>query len=145
MLSLTRQLTLPSVPSSTAEAVHFVEAIAEALHFPEATIDRLLLVTGEAVANAIEHGNSDDPERLVQLEWTSEGAGGWLAVEDEGSGYDAERFEHARLPDNPMQSGGRGLYIIRLLTDGIAVEEGRLRLRFIPRPDEQTGAGHPDG
>ncbi|HLT48164.1 MAG TPA: ATP-binding protein, partial [Rubricoccaceae bacterium] len=61
---------------------------------------------------------------------------GWLHVEDEGPGLDPDRLRDATLPDDPTQTNGRGLYLMRTLADGIEVEGARLGLWFAPRPEE---------
>jgi len=98
----------------------------------------MLLAVGEAVANAVEHGNDAEATREVTLEWRKEESGGWLSVEDEGPGLTPDRLQNAALPQDAFQTGGRGLFIIKDLTDDVRLEaEGRrLMLWFAPRPEE---------
>lgn len=133
---MVRRLQLPSEPASAAHAVHFAEEVGRAAGLPEATVDRLVLAMGEAITNAIRHGNDLDPERGVEVTWEGDSSGGWLHVEDEGPGLDPDRLRDATLPDDPTQTNGRGLYLMRTLADGIEVEGARLGLWFAPRPEE---------
>jgi serine/threonine-protein kinase RsbW len=133
---MVRRLQLPSEPASAAHAVRFAEAIAREVAFPSETEDRLVLAMGEAITNAIRHGNALDPRRLVRVEWSGDGEGGWLDVEDEGPGLDPGRLQDALLPANPTQTNGRGLFLIRMLADRVEVEGARLRMWFAPRPGE---------
>ena len=132
------RLVLPSTPEAVPEAVRFAEAAASEAALPDEVADRMSLAVGEAVANAVEHGNCADVNRIVKLEWLKEGRGGWLSVEDEGPGLTLDRLQNATLPENALQAGGRGLFIIKELTDGVSLEaEGRrLMLWFAPRPSE---------
>lgn len=133
-----RLLLLPSVPESVPRAVRFAESVAEEAGLPGPLTDRLMLVAGEAVSNAITHGNRLDPLRHVRLAWRSDGGGGWLSVEDERKALTAADFDDPQLPDDAMQTSGRGLYIMAALADEIVVEDGVLALRFVERADEQA-------
>ncbi len=133
-----RRLVLPSVPASVPRAVRFAEASARQAHLPRPLVDRLLLATGEAVANAIHHGNDEDPEKQVQLTWEA-GADGWaLTVEDERRVLTQAAFEQAHLPSDAMQTSGRGLYIMSELADAVEVRDGVLTLRFVIRDAERA-------
>ena len=49
-----------------------------------------------------------------------------ISVEDAGEGISAEQLERAALPEDNMQTNGRGLYIMKSLADRIWLEaEGR--------------------
>lgn len=128
-------LVLRSETQSIAKAVRFAEDAANEAGFPEETGDRMVLSVGEAVANSIEHGNSTNKDLEICLSWVTEGKGGWLGIEDEGPGITEDDVHSAQLPGDLLQTGGRGLYIIRKLSDGFKVEKGGrlLLLRFTPR------------
>ena len=132
------RLVLPSTPEAVPEAVRFAEAAAREAGFPDEVSDRMLLAVGEAVANAVQHGNGNDSTRLVKLEWLNDGEGGWLSVEDQGSGLTRDGLQNATLPTDALQTGGRGLFIIKELTDDVRLESDgrRLMLWFSPRQDK---------
>ncbi len=108
--------------------------------FSDELTGRMLLAVSEAVANAVEHGNCNSAGRSVTLEWTGDANGGWLSVEDEGVGLTIDRLKNAALPKDPLQTGGRGLFIIKELTDDLALKADgrRLKLWFAPRPVEKA-------
>ncbi len=134
-----RRLFLPSIPGAVARAVHFAERVAREDGVADEVVDRLALAAGEAVANAAVHGNRLDPLRHVLVEWTPDG-GGRLCVEDEGAGLADGVLDAAALPDDPMSTGGRGLFILKALADDVRLEQGgrRVCLRFVPRPPEAS-------
>lgn len=133
-----RRLLLDSEPEAAPRAARFAEAAAVEVGLPTATADRLVLALAEAVANAVEHGNAFVPERKVRVEWEKAEGALWFFVEDEGEGLSAEQLNQAKLPDDAMEMGGRGLFIIRTLADDVRLEHGgrRLGLRFAPRANE---------
>lgn len=120
-----RTRTFPSTRDAAADASDFILEAAEELALSEAVTQSLLLVVGEAVANAVGHGNGYDPGREVVVECEADEAEVRLCVEDEGPGIPMERLEHAALPDDFMQTSGRGLFIMKSLADRIWVEDGR--------------------
>lgn len=130
-------MLLNSEPTAAERAVHFAESVGREADLPSATVDRLVLAMGEAITNAIHHGNGSEPQRYIEVSWTGDGAGGWLEVADEGPGLDVNVILAATLPQDPTQTNGRGLYLIRTLADAVETEDGKLRLWFVPRPEEQ--------
>lgn len=134
------RLVLPSRPEAVPQAVRFAESAAMDAAFPSEVVDRMLLAVGEAVANSVEHGNNADQDSSITLEWQRGSGGGWLSVEDEGPGLTLDSLLNATLPKDVLQTGGRGLFIIKELSDDIKVKvDGRrLMLWFAPRVDEIT-------
>src|ERR1700756_570089 len=63
----------------------------------------------EAVANAIKHGNLQDPEKQVQIDLAVEGATLVIRVQDEGRGFDPAELEDPLAPENLLKPNGRGI------------------------------------
>jgi serine/threonine-protein kinase RsbW len=120
--------TFPSTRDATAAASAFVLEAAKTMGASEAVQEAVLLAIGEAVANAVYHGNGLDPAKEIVVECERDGDELRLCVEDSGSGVPAHRLENAALPDDPLQTSGRGLFIIKSLTEGIWLEESGRRL-----------------
>lgn len=120
--------TFPSTPDATSEASSFVMDAAEAFGLSDAIQEALLLAAGEAVANAAKHGNQLDPDKEVTVECTKRDGQFYLYVEDSGEGVPAERLEHAALPEDPLQTSGRGLFIMKSLAERVWLEESGRRL-----------------
>ena len=132
-----RTRSFHSTPEAASEASAFVLEVASSLGFSEDLTQQLLLVVGEAVANAAHHGNGLDPHRQVVVECAVEGNEVRLCVEDEGEGVPGDSLEHAALPDDLMQTRGRGLFIMKTIADRIWTEAGgrRLCMTFAAEPE----------
>ena len=78
---------------------------------------RLDLAVREAVANAIVHGNREDPGKPVRI--AAEVCDGELVVqiEDEGAGFDPAWLADPRLADRRLAPTGRGVLLMRELVD----------------------------
>lgn len=123
---LTQTRTFPSTRDAAIEASMFVLDAAETLKLPEDVREAMLLVIGEAVANAAGHGNGFDAEKEVTVVCSVEDGEVRLCIEDEGDGIPANRLEGAELPDDPFQTSGRGLFIMQTVADRVWLEaEGR--------------------
>ena len=102
----------------------------------------------EAVANAIKHGNLQDPAKQVHVDLSVEGAGSdqgagsgqgggtggsgegskgkeasedWLVirVQDEGVGFDPAELEDPLAPENLLKPNGRGIFYMKSFMDDI--------------------------
>ena len=77
----------------------------------------------EALANAIVHGNQQDPHKSVYVvcRCTTDGEVS-VTVEDEGQGFDADSVVDPTTPENRLLMHGRGIYLMTTLLDEIRFE-----------------------
>ena len=104
------------------------ERLAVEAGWSEADVTRLVLALGEAVGNAVEHSTGDG---LIRLSVMVQRGHIDIVVDDGGSGPVAEKLQSAALPESLSATSGRGLFMIRELSDDVFVDEGgALRLGF---------------
>jgi anti-sigma regulatory factor (Ser/Thr protein kinase) len=83
-------------------------------------VEDIELVIGEALANAIVHGNHCDPEKTVHVVVAVNEHGDLLvSVKDSGSGFDPGRLPNPTAPENLLAPHGRGIFFIRQLMDEV--------------------------
>lgn len=77
------------------------------------------LAVREAVANAIKHGNRQEPDKRVEidLELTDEEL--VIRVRDEGEGFDPASIIDPLAPENRLRPNGRGIFYMQKLMDEI--------------------------
>lgn len=117
-----------SSPDAPAQASAWAEARLLEAGAPSELVDRAALAVGEAVDNAVTHGRPP-----VRLSLHREIEGWTFTLSEGGPGPNPASLRHAELPADASATRGRGLYLLRTLTDGVEGERGRLVLRFRPR------------
>ena len=71
------------------------------------------LALDEALANAIHHGNRDDPTKRVTVTYRVTPAQVRISVLDEGRGFDPSLVPDPRLSENLCKPNGRGIMLMR--------------------------------
>ena len=83
----------------------------------------------EAVANAIKHGNQQDPDKKVEVELSVDADQAVIRVGDYGQGFDPEAVEDPLAPENLLKPNGRGIFYMKSFMDAI---------EYSPRPEGGT-------
>lgn len=73
----------------------------------------------EAVANAIKHGNRQDPEKEVDVELAIAGDEAVIRVHDSGDGFDPGKVRDPLAPENLLKPNGRGIFYMKSFMDEI--------------------------
>jgi anti-sigma regulatory factor (Ser/Thr protein kinase)/nucleoid DNA-binding protein len=87
----------------------------------------------EAIGNAAQHGNRDDPQKLVRVQYVLDREKVTVVVEDEGPGFDHERYalraqtkdavSAARERHEQGSQGGLGIMLMQKCCDRIAYND----------------------
>jgi serine/threonine-protein kinase RsbW len=78
----------------------------------------------EALANAIIHGNHENPGKHVHVRCRCEPSEISIAVKDEGRGFDVSKIADPTAPENTGSDHGRGIYLMKALMDEVRFEDG---------------------
>ena len=117
-------LRLPSDVSCIEEAVELVTRHCLAGHVATRTIRfRLQVVLSEALANAILRGNRESLDKWVDIRAELHADVIRVHVTDEGPGFDPDSVPEPIQPEQLDEAGGRGLFLIRKLVDGVQFNE----------------------
>ncbi len=80
--------------SSKGENINIVERLIDDLcethHIQEEHYGNILIALTEAANNAIYHGNKQDPEKTVRMQYEANEDMFYFKIEDEGPGFDFE-------------------------------------------------------
>ena len=128
---------------SAFDMLDFVQVVSDHLcrrvGFDEDSMHWVGVAVRESVINAIKHGNQNDQQKLVHVEFTSStGPEGELAVSirDEGRGFDPESIADPLAPENMLKSSGRGIFLMRNFMDDVELRrapQGGMEVRMVKK------------
>lgn len=78
----------------------------------------------EALANAIKHGNEQNPSKQVHVDLAVEAGELVIRIEDEGMGFDPEHLGDPLAPENLLRPNGRGIFYMKKFMDRIEYGAG---------------------
>ncbi|MEM6334383.1 MAG: ATP-binding protein [Planctomycetota bacterium] len=89
-----------------------VGAVSEAGGYSERCVFAVRLAVDEAVTNAIRHGNGQDPDKSVTVEYEVGADRLSVSICDEGSGFKPEELPDPTEPENLIRTHGRGVMLM---------------------------------
>lgn len=117
-----------SDPQQVIKVDYFLCHLVNKLNLPDALAYRLQQATHEAVNNAIVHGNKNQVDQEVSIKAYRQGNKLIISVKDAGKGFDCQKLTY-ELPDVSKESG-RGLFLIKQITDELWFEDGGSKTLF---------------
>jgi serine/threonine-protein kinase RsbW len=94
----------------------------------------------ESVINAMKHGNREDEQKLVTVEFTfaptAEPSELIVRVLDQGEGFDPEEIADPLAPENLLKASGRGIFFMRSFMDDVTLrrgDEGGMEVRMVKK------------
>jgi serine/threonine-protein kinase RsbW len=105
----------------------FIDNAKERFHLDDDIYGNIMIAVTEAVNNAIKHGNASDKSKNVSLSLALDESVIKFIVKDEGRGFNYENLPDPTAPENLEKIGGRGIFLMRHLSDEVKFrEEGRV-------------------
>ena len=130
------RLVMASEHIQVEKAVDHAESFVSAHIEDDDFVYRVALLTSEAVTNALEHGNSLDPDKKIIVEFSAEEDRIEVDVQDEGKGFNRTEVRDPLHTDNLLEDGGRGIYLIEMMADEVFYELDGRRVRMVfKRPE----------
>lgn len=128
----TYRLELKSIFTEAEKILPFVETIGQRENLSDELVDRVKLALSEAASNAIVHGNREDRTKQIEIVVTLDPGTLRIDVRDQGEGFDPSATPDPVREENLLETGGRGLFLIREFCDKVTYgDEGRcVTLRF---------------
>jgi len=102
-----------------AKAEEILEDITKQINLNEHIYGNILLSLSEAINNAIIHGNKMMKNKKVTVKYIIKKDLIEIQVYDEGLGFDYKNIPDPTLRENLEKETGRGIYIIKNLTDSL--------------------------
>ena len=132
---LTRGGTVRLQFHSHFDMLDFVQAVSDRLGqlagLDEEAIHWIGVAVRESAINAIKHGNREDIQKLVTIEFIlapiAEPSELVVRVLDEGEGFEPEGIADPLAPENLLKASGRGIFFMRSFMDDVTLKRGAER------------------
>lgn len=102
----------------------FLDYVCHERGLPEESEHWIGMALREALANAIKHGNRQDPGKRVLLALGGDARTLAIEVGDEGAGFAPDDVADPLAPENQMKTSGRGIFYMRTFMDEVAFSRG---------------------
>ena len=86
------------------------------------SVERLGLAIREAVANGVQHGNKEQPEKRVVVSFVFDKEEITIRIRDEGDGFDLDGLPDPLAPENLFKPRGRGILLMNSFMDEVEFE-----------------------
>jgi serine/threonine-protein kinase RsbW len=129
---MVKELTIESNPERIHEVEQFIEEIRDALGFKDDVFGNVMVAITEAVNNSIHHGNRGDNGKVVKIHCSTVNQYRIkISVADEGRGFDPNSLPDPTAPENLENPGGRGVFLMRHLSDEISFEDDGRKVEML--------------
>ncbi|NOZ60709.1 MAG: ATP-binding protein [Calditrichaeota bacterium] len=91
----------------------------------------ILTALSEALANAIIHGNKNDPDKIVDLKIRRQGNQLQILVQDQGKGFAPQKLADPTKPENLRRKNGRGIYLMKIFMDDVKLQRTKKGMKVI--------------
>jgi len=125
-------LKIKSSPCQIKYIENFVQSLKSKCNLHQEVHDNILISLTEAVNNAIFHGNKQNEKKFVDICCEEKRKKLVIRISDEGVGFNPNSIADPTLPANLECYGGRGVFIMKELSDKIEfLDNGRtIKMHF---------------
>jgi serine/threonine-protein kinase RsbW len=118
------KISIPSLIENIKIIESFIDNAKENFDINDDIYGNIMISVTECISNAIIHGNRSDKNKLVHLELRMEEDQLKFTIQDEGEGFDVSLLADPTEPENIEKPGGRGIFLMRHLSDEVRFEDG---------------------
>lgn len=123
-------IVIKSEISELEKVENFINEILKEYDLDEKYFNRIYVCVSEAVLNSIKHGNKNDKNKTVSIGINCNMNEINVLVEDEGKGFNINKLKDPTLRKNLKKESGRGIFIIKNLSDKLEYNEKGNRIQF---------------
>jgi serine/threonine-protein kinase RsbW len=120
----TISIQIPSIGENIRIIESFIDNAKEKFQLDDDIYGNIMIAVTEAVNNAIKHGNSGNKAKNVSLSLSFHPGIIKFMIRDEGRGFDYGNLPDPTSPENIEKPGGRGIFLMKHLSDEVAFREG---------------------
>ncbi|MCH8824093.1 MAG: ATP-binding protein [Planctomycetes bacterium] len=132
------RLVLKSTPDCVSKARESLLSAAQMHGYDQSCCFGLRLALEEAIANAIQHGNHNNPGKAVTVNLSVDRGRVKIDITDEGEGFDPDSVPDPTRDENLLIPAGRGLTLMRaFMTDVQFTPKGNQVCMTFVRPEAE--------
>ena len=128
---LMRKIKISSQAKNIRLVEKLVDEVCDKIGIHEEKYGNILIALTEAVNNAMHHGNDLDPNKNTSIQCGQENEKLKFIVQDEGLGFDFNNIPDPTDPNNLQKTEGRGVFLMKHLSDELSFEENGSRVELI--------------
>ena len=114
-----KELRFSADLSNLDKVEKFVHSILDFEEVDERLYGNIIIAVTEGVTNAVVHGNQNDSEKDVHVQYNSTDITIEFRIKDQGEGFNFNEIPDPTLPENVEKLDGRGVFLITSLADQI--------------------------
>ncbi len=118
------KISIPSLIENIQIIESFIDNAKDSFEINDDLYGNIMISVTECISNAIVHGNQSDSGKLVHLELQMDAGLLRCSIEDEGTGFDFNQLPDPTDPENIEKVGGRGIFLMKHLSDEVKFEDG---------------------
>jgi len=139
--SIELQHSLPSQIAAISPSVELVMRFVAKFRKADGSEAGIEMALREALANAVVHGNQEDPNKVVEIACRCSIDGEVsVTVRDQGQGFNSRAIPDPTAPENQMSTHGSGICIMRASMDEVNFDEGGVVVRMRKAPNAGSAA-----
>jgi serine/threonine-protein kinase RsbW len=117
--SIVTEMVLPSDYQSLIDVEKLVGSVCEEFGVQDDAFGNVLIAVSEAVNNAIQHGNQNNPDAKVEVKVANQADVFCIQIKDQGTGFSYESLPDPTAPENLLKDSGRGVFLMQHLADEV--------------------------
>lgn len=135
-----RQSLSSQIPVISPTVDQILDFIAKLRKADGSEID-IEVALGEALANAVVHGNREHSAKqvLVTCRCTRDGQVS-ITVQDQGQGFDCETVPDPTTASNQLRTSGRGIFLMKTLMDEVRFDQKGRVVHMLKRANTKTSS-----
>lgn len=118
-----KSFTITSKTENIVVVEKLVNQICENFKISEDHYGNILVALTEAVNNAIQHGNQNNPSKHINISFNLRPDHISFTIKDEGPGFDYSHIPDPTAPENIEKPNGRGVFLMKNLADSVEFED----------------------
>ena len=136
------KITINSALEELSKVETYIDQLLEKELIPAEVYGNVMVATTEAILNAMDHGNQNDPKKTLDFYAEFDDKTLIIKVVDQGKGFDHSALPDPTTAENVENLSGRGIFIIHNLADQVTFENqgSTIILEFSLNINELVGA-----